>query len=119
MKFIIQGRFPSFNEYTLANRTNKYAGAGMKKNAENRVIKAINDQLPDTHIKSPVFVKITWIEGNKKRDLDNICFAKKFVLDGMVKSGLIENDNWSHVCGFLDQFAIGEPCVVVEIEERT
>jgi Holliday junction resolvase RusA-like endonuclease len=117
MQFIVKGRFPSFNEYTLANRANRYAGADMKKKAELRVIEAIKDQLPDMHIKSPVFVEITWVEGNKKRDLDNICFAKKFVLDAMVKSGLIENDNWSHVKGFLDRFALGEPQVIVNIKE--
>lgn len=28
-----------------------------------------------------------------KYDSDNIAFAKKFVLDGMVKAGILENDN--------------------------
>ena len=28
-----------------------------------------------------------------RHDSDNIAFAKKFVLDGMVKAGVLENDN--------------------------
>ena len=49
---------------------------------------------------------------------DNRAFAKKFILDGMVKSGLIENDNWSHVTGFTDRFALaGANRVEVTITE--
>lgn len=108
MKFIIYGKMPSLNEYTAANRSNQYAGATMKKKAENVVIWSIKRDLPNEHIKVPVTVDFRWIEANKRRDLDNIAFAKKFILDGMVKSGLLENDNWSHVKGFTDSFEIGE-----------
>lgn len=118
MEFRVYGRLPGLNEYTAANRTNAYAGATMKKKAENLVIWSIKRDLPDVRIKVPVTVDFRWIEANKKRDLDNICFAKKFVLDGMVKSGLIENDNWAHVSGFVDHFEVGPaPMVIVNIQE--
>ena len=118
MEFRVYGRLPGLNEYTAANRANAYAGATMKRKAENLVIWSIKRDLPGERIKVPVTVDFTWIEANKKRDLDNISFAKKFILDGMVKSGLIENDNWAHVSGFVDHFQLGPaPMVIVTIEE--
>ena len=41
MKFTIKGRFPSLNEYTSANRSNRYAGSKMKKDCHKQVIEAI------------------------------------------------------------------------------
>ena len=118
MEFRIYGKLPGLNEYTKANRSNQYAGSTMKKKAENIVIWSIKRDLPDVVIKVPVTVDFRWIEANRKRDLDNICFAKKFILDGMVKSGLIANDNWSHVTGFVDHFELGdENMVIVSIQE--
>ena len=43
-------------------------------------------------------------EENKKRDLDNICFAKKFILDALVKANVLKNDTHNYVVGFTDTF---------------
>ena len=53
---------------------------------------------------NPIIVHFAWIEGNKRRDLDNVAFAKKFILDGLVKAGVLKNDNCKHVTGFTDTF---------------
>ena len=67
---------------------------------------------------NPIRIHFTWIEGNKKRDLDNICFAKKFILDSMVKHGKLADDNRKHVTAFTDSFEYGdETKVILEIEE--
>lgn len=55
---------------------------------------------------------------NEKRDLDNICFAKKFILDALVKARVLENDNKSHIHGFIDKFEYANKSkVIVELEE--
>lgn len=65
-----------------------------------------------------VKIHFRWIEGNKKRDLDNVCFAKKFILDCMVKCGKLKDDNRNHVVSFTDSFDYGkETKVILEIEE--
>ena len=66
-----------------------------------------------------VRIGFTWYEGDRKRDPDNICFAKKFILDSLVECGRIKNDNSYTLFGFADRFVwnSGEYKVVLEIEE--
>lgn len=116
--FEIKERLPSFNEYTRVSRSNRYAGATMKKNTEMKIWGYILNELKHVKIEKPVFIIFTWIEENKKRDLDNICFAKKFILDALQKAGVIENDNSRHVTGFTDKFEYADKSkVIVELEE--
>ena len=78
-KFEIDKRLMGLNEYTKANRTNKYVGSQAKKDEQKYIEWCIIEQLGNLHIDRPVKGKFTWIEENKRRDLDNICFAKKFI----------------------------------------
>lgn len=118
MKLVIPGRLPGLNEYTKANRANKYVGAKMKKEAEDYIKGHIRLQLKDK-ITGKAYIEFTWIEQNRKRDLDNICSAKKFILDALVSEGIITADGWKGVSGFTDHFEIDKdvPRVVVEIRE--
>ena len=117
-KFQINNRLPSLNEYTKACRTNKYIGAQMKENTEINIWADIKQQLKCTKITSPVKIHFTWVEENKKRDLDNICFAKKFIIDALVKSHVLQNDTQNYVIGFSDTFKYDKTSkVLVEIEE--
>ena len=76
---IIEGSLVGLNEYTKACRSNKFAGAEMKKKAERYITHYIKMQLKDVSIKGTVKLAFRWYEANKRRDLDNICFAKKFI----------------------------------------
>lgn len=108
-------RLPSLNEYINKCRSSKYAGAEMKLKVENDLGFFIN-QLPI--FDSPITIHFHWVEENKKRDLDNICFAKKFILDSMVKAGKLKNDNRKYVEGFTDTFSYDkESKVILEINE--
>lgn len=108
-------KFPSLNEYVNACRTNQYKGAEMKKRIERDISYFINGLPP---FENPIKIHFHWIEGNKKRDLDNICFAKKFILDSMVKCGKLKDDNRKIVTGFTDSFSYDkETKVILEIEE--
>lgn len=106
VKLIIRGQLPNLNDYTKACRTNKYAGAKMKHDAEQLITAYIMQQLPGVHIKGKVKINFRWYEPNKKRDLDNICFAKKFILDALVNSKVIVTDGWKGVAGFEDEFYV-------------
>ena len=114
-KIEIPMKLPSLNEYINACRTNRYAGAEMKAKIEENIGYYIYS-LP--RFEKSVKIHFHWIEGNKRRDLDNVCFAKKFILDAMVKSGKLKDDNRKCVSGFIDSFEYGEKSkVILEIEE--
>lgn len=114
---VIDGTLSNLNDYTKACRSNKYAGAKMKEENEEIVTWYIKAQIKE-HFDDPIRLAFRWYEPNRKRDLDNICFAKKFILDALVKCGVIDNDNWQHIEGFTDNFFIdkGRPRIEVDIE---
>jgi len=111
----IGGRLPGLNEYTLASRTNKYKGAEMKRIAERKVSSYIDGQLGDIPQVERASLRFVWIEENHKRDLDNIAFAKKFILDALVNAGILADDGWKNVTGFTDEFRIDKQMPRIEV----
>lgn len=105
------------NDYILACRTNKYAGASMKKKYE----QIIGAYLKGEKYENPIQINFTWVEGNKRRDYDNISSGgRKFILDAMVKCGVLKDDNRKYVVGFSDKFEYSEDKswkVIMEIKE--
>lgn len=94
-------KLPSLNEYIGACRSNAYVGANMKKLYQDQIGWLIK-RMP--RFNKPIYIHFHWIEGNHKRDLDNISFAKKFILDAMQEGGKIPNDNSNYIKGFTDTF---------------
>ncbi|SCL85018.1 RusA family crossover junction endodeoxyribonuclease [Sporanaerobacter sp. PP17-6a] len=64
-------------------------------------------------------LNITWICRSKKKDKDNIAAGIKFILDGLVMAGVIENDGWKQVNSFRHDFKVDKnnPRVEIEIKE--
>lgn len=118
-KLTIHGTLPGLNEYTAANRTNRYVAASMKKKVQTTIAAAIHECLPSVHIECPIRLAFTWYEPNKKRDKDNIAFAKKFIFDALVEGGVIPNDGWKNIDSFSDSFKVDaqNPRAEVEIME--
>ena len=118
-KLIIPGRLDGLNEYTKANRTNLYKGANLKKSNESVVIDCIYLQKLKP-MDTEVFIIFHWYEPNKRRDKDNIASAKKFILDALVKTGILPNDNWKYIRGFSDYFDVDKenPRIEIEIKEN-
>lgn len=87
LRFELPFRLPSCNEYINACRTNAYAGAAMKKRCENMIAMLLKGK-----IEGDVKFVAEWHEPNKRRDIDNIIFAKKFIFDALQKKGVIDND---------------------------
>jgi Holliday junction resolvase RusA-like endonuclease len=115
-RLVIPYKFPSFNEYINECRRNKFAGAKMKRQIQNDIFYFIN-QLPEFN--KPIKINFIWIEGNKKRDMDNVSFAKKFILDSMVECGKLKDDNRKNVYAFTDSFEYAkETAVILDIEEK-
>lgn len=118
---IIHKRLPGLNEYIAAERTNKYKAAGMKRDAETLIGLCARQQLHGIHFAGRVTMRYTWREPNRKRDKDNIAFARKFIQDALVKIGVLQGDGWDWVDGFSDSFEVdqenpGVTIVITEVE---
>ena len=118
-RFVVEGSLCTLNEYTHLTRANKQASAALKRKQEEIVGWAIKQYLGNWHTDKPIRVRFLWIEKNKRKDKDNIAFAKKFIFDALVKCGTINDDKWDMVEGFEDDFAVDKlrPRVEVEIFE--
>ena len=96
-KFVIKGRLDDLNKYTSACRTNPYKGAKMKKDNEKIIMFYIKHAKLEKVTDYPIKVKIDWFEVNRRRDIDGIQFATKFILDSLVKMKIIEDDSQKYV----------------------
>lgn len=113
---IIPRKLHNLNDYISAERSNRQAGAQMKKADENIIIHYSKNQLKGIKINNPVFMEYTWYEPNKRRDKDNISsYGRKVIQDGLVKAGVLHGDGWSHIIGFLDKFKIDKNNPRIEI----
>lgn len=118
-KIVIHGRLDSLNDYTAANRTKSYKGAKMKHRNEKLIAAQVLYQMRDQEMKYPVTLTFHWYEKDRRRDPDNICFAKKFILDALVAKQVFPNDTQEYIKGFHDFFHVDKkhPRIEVMIEE--
>lgn len=115
MKIIIPGRLPGFNEIIDAAKyaRNKYQAYSQMKEHYTNMVAWLTKRLPKF---KKVALIITWYEPNRHRDPDNIMAGQKFILDGLVESGIIPNDNQKHIQGILHKFAVDRKNPRVEVE---
>lgn len=100
---LIEGELTALNEFINAERRNRYIAAKIKKDETGYcqdVAEKSELKLQETDF--PCALIITWYVKNKRKDADNIAFAKKFILDGLVEAGVLPNDNRKYVQGFID-----------------
>ena len=116
MKFTILGRLDGLNAYTTKNRTNPYAGAKMKHQNEKVVIYYIRKAKLKKVEKFPIKLKIKWYEPNKRRDVDNICFAVKFIQDALVKEGIIPDDSQQYITSIEHEVLVDKDNERIEVE---
>ncbi len=105
------------NTYVNAERTNRFIGAKIKKEETERVYWSCKEQGLKLHTK-PVQVSISWHVPTKRKDPDNTSFAIKFVLDGMVKAGVLENDGFKNITSISHAFLLSDtPRVEIVLDE--
>ena len=115
----VEGRMPSLNDYISAERANRYKAAAMKKRETARVRAAAMQQRAP-RFERRVTVRTTFYEPDMRRDADNVGFARKFVLDGLVAAGVIKDDSRKYVEQCPDRVLTdrARPRVVVEVSDE-
>lgn len=106
MKITIYGELCDLNRFISANRANKFMGAKIKEEETMRVAQECMVQRIPAVEKYPVQIAFAWYTRTNKKDIDNVGFAKKFVLDGLVHGGVLENDDRKHVARFVEEFHV-------------
>lgn len=119
IKIKIPVKVPTLNEFLSASHIQRGSW-----NAGNKIKQDCQRELYYYLCKLPVFTKpiilhFTWVEKNKRRDLDNIsAVGKKFILDTLQQCGKIKNDNLNYVVGFTDKVAYDKNYgIIIEFEE--
>ena len=112
----IPGRLDNLNDFIRAERTNRYEGGKLKSKNQEIVSLYIRKQLKGVRINKTVFMEYTWVEMDKRRDLDNISsFGRKVIQDALVNCGVLKNDGWDQISGFTDSFRVDRKNPHIEI----
>lgn len=116
-KFVIEGRLPGMNDIIGVASRNRYASGTLKKKSTELCATYALQIKP---IKNPIKITCEWIEPNEKRDLDNISAGIKYILDGLVMSGRLQNDTRRWVRGITHLFPPADkanPRIIISLEE--
>lgn len=111
-RFTIPGELPNLNDVINKSKIHWAAYSKLKKEATTLVRYAAN-KLPV--FKEKIFLDITYYARNKRKDMDNIAFAKKFILDGLVEAGKIKNDGWGEIAGWQESFKVDKKNPRIEV----
>jgi len=116
-RLVIPGSLSGLNEYTRANRAHWSKGAKSKRTEQTDIEWLIHAaKLP--HFTGPVSITFDWYEPDRLRDPDNICFARKFILDALVAKSVITNDGWKYLSmpePFRDRFFVDKENPRIEV----
>ncbi len=117
-KFIIHRRLPSLNDYIHKINRNRYTGNKFKQDIQNEICWEIKTQLRGLKIDKPIILHITYIEENKRRDIDNVYSAVKYIQDALVAMQVIKNDTAKWIVDVKPKIEYAkESKVIVELEE--
>lgn len=103
--FEIPGRLAGANEFIGATNRNRFVGALLKREETERCRWAA---ARIKNIDYPVKITISWFEPNARRDIDNVAFGTKFILDGLIQAGKLKNDGRKQVQAIQHEFP--SPC---------
>lgn len=98
LDFFIPGDFTSLNNYIRAERGHLHQAARIKRKETNLVaFECRNMQQIQQY---PVQISFHWVCKDRRTDKDNIRFAAKYVLDGLIQAGVLRDDGWEEIDSF-------------------
>jgi Holliday junction resolvase RusA-like endonuclease len=115
-KINITGEVCDLNTYIKALNNNRFGGNKIKQDETNRVYQECKVQKVSPVKNYPITLIYNWYSKNERKDIDNVAFAKKFINDGLVLAGVLQDDSRKYVSGFEDNFFIDKENPRVEVE---
>ncbi len=111
MNFTIPGSLPTLNEIIDASKSHWAEYHEMKSDYTGLVALACRK----ISKMKKVDVEITWYCGSRRQDPDNIMAGQKFIFDGLVAAGKLENDGWKQVRNITHRFLIDKKKPRIEV----
>ena len=113
---VFPGEYTALNEYIRIERSNKFSAAKLKERETGKAWAAAVGKKPLTGY--PLIVEFSWYTKDERTDADNIEFAKKFILDGLVLAGVLVNDSRKYIVGTSNRCYVDKKNPRVEVEFR-
>jgi Holliday junction resolvase RusA-like endonuclease len=116
----IEGELTDLNTYIQAERSHRFAASALKREETERVAWEAKASGHPPVTEYPVAITCRWYSKDQRKDIDNVAFAKKFILDGLVLAGILQGDSRQYITGFSEAFLVDKerPRVEVEIESK-
>ena len=115
MRFVIPGQLPDLNQTIAASKKHWNHYAAEKRRQTHRVAWLVR-AAELSPITRPVTIKFNWICKDQRKDKDNVRFAAKYILDGLVLAGVLADDGWNQIDGFEDHFSLDAEHPRIEVE---
>ena len=64
----------------------------------------------------PVWVRTTYYLKTRRGDPDNVRVASKYILDGLVQAGVLEDDSQRWIIGFTDLYDLDRDDPRIEVQ---
>ena len=104
--FTYYGHTPTLND--VLGKTKQHFGKYAKEKKSHTDMACILAKATGIKLKGRVRLLFVWHRKDARTDPDNVAFAKKYLLDGMVNAGMLVNDGPKQIAGFQDEFFYGE-----------
>ena len=112
-KLVIEGELPGLNEIIAFAKEHWARYAGEKHIRTEQIAWLAKEQICGKY--SRVDLIFNWYCKDKRRDKDNIIAGQKFIIDGLVQAGVIENDGWKQIGNIFHFFEVDSENPRVEI----
>jgi len=113
-KLVINFKLPTMNEIIAMAKVHPLKYAQCKKKYTSVIALLARQQLkPITEY--PIKIEFHWYPKNLRTDCDNLSSGKKYILDGLVKAGILKNDNYKYFSEFRDIFKVDSKNARVEV----
>ena len=112
--FTIPIIFPSLNEIIESSKTHWSKYSKPKKGYTEIVASFARQQLKPV-MKYPMEIHCHWRVKNQRKDPDGLSAGCKFILDGLVKAGILKNDGFNEIKSIHHTFEVDKQNVGVVV----
>lgn len=108
---------PTLNNQINLARSHWSKSSSVKKEWTNKIALLSRNK---TQFTGKVWLEFTWYVKSFARDADNISASAKYIMDGLVKAGIIKNDNLTIIQSpVVHWYKKGDDYVIINISDKT